>query len=136
MPPELFLESYPPAIRDIAESLRAAVRVAMPEAVEAVRPGWRIVGYDIPLATGRRTAYFAFVMPEQAHIHLGFEHGTLLSDPERVLLGAGITKKVRWLTFRPGDRVDPDQVAPFIREAAALARLSRGERLALALDRD
>jgi len=71
IPPELFLEAYPPEIRVIAERLRDVVRQAVPEAVERVRTGWRLIGYDVPV--GRRTRYFAFVAPEPEHVHLGFD---------------------------------------------------------------
>ena len=128
LPPELLLDGYPPPIRDLAESLRAVVRSGAPDAIERVRAGWRLVGYDLPV--GRRTAYFAFVAPEPAHVHPGFEHGVLLDDPEGVLLGRGITKRVRWFTFGPGDSVDPALLVRFVRAAAAVARLSREERYA------
>jgi hypothetical protein len=130
-PPELLLESYPPAIRRLAERLRVIVRGAVPEAVERVRPGWRLIGYDVPVGSGRRTAYFAWVAPEPGHVHLGFVDGVLLADPNRVMSGRGITKRARWFTFRPGDRIDRKLVAPIIRESASHAGLSRWERLDL-----
>ena len=60
--PEIFLEGYPPGIRSAAERLCAVVREAVPDAIERVRPGWRLIGYDVPV--GKRTRYFAFVAPE------------------------------------------------------------------------
>lgn len=59
IPPELFLAGYSDGIRATADRLRAIVRRAAPEVVERVRPGWRLIGYDLPV--GRRTVYFAFV---------------------------------------------------------------------------
>jgi hypothetical protein len=128
LPPELLLDGYPPPIRDLADVLRNVVRCAVPEAVERVRVGWRLVGYDVPL--GCATRFFAFVTPEPRHVHLGFENGMLLDDPDEVLLGRGITKKARWFTFRPGDEVARALLAPFVREAAAIARMTREERYA------
>ena len=133
MPPEALLESYSPPIRALAEALRVLVPRGVPEAIERVRPGWRLIGYDVPL--GRRTAYFAFVAPEPQHVHLGFEHGVLMDDPREILRGRGVTKQVRWLTFRPGDVVDEQVVLELVSEAARVARLSRTDRLAVALDR-
>ena len=63
------------------------------------------------------------------------EHGILLEDPDEVLLGRGVTRQVRWFTFRPGDVVDAGVLAPFVVQAARIARLSRQERYALAVDR-
>ena len=135
MPPEALLADFPGPMREIAERLRGVVHRARPDAIERVRPGWRLIGYDIP-ATSRRSAYFCFVAPEREHVHLGFEHGTLMRDDEGVLLGAGITRKVRWLTFREGDVIDETAIVALVREAARVATLSRDERLALALDRE
>jgi hypothetical protein len=106
--------------------------------VERVRPGWHLIGYDAPApprARGRRTAYFAYIAPERAHIHLGFEHGWLMADPDRRLEGTGITRQVRWLTFRPGDEPDVAHVAPLLLEARRVALLPRDERFEAAMIR-
>jgi hypothetical protein len=132
IPPEALLERHPPPMRAIAERLRNVVREAFPDAIERVRSGWGLIGYDLPV--GRRTAYFAWVWPEGEHVHLGFQQGWAMRDPHRVLQGRGITKQVRWLTFVPGDRIDAAQCAALLREAAAVATMTRGERLLRAMD--
>jgi hypothetical protein len=134
IPVEAFLADYPEPIRRIAARLREVVRDALPDAVERVRPGWRLIGYDVPV--GRRWRYAAYIAPEPIHVHLGFEHGILMDDPDDRLEGAGITRQVRWLTFRPGDPVDAAELQPLIREAARVAGLSRAERVARRLDLD
>jgi hypothetical protein len=105
----------------------------VPDAVEAVRPGWHLIGYDVP--NGRRTAYFAFVWPEHEHVHLGFEHGVLMTDPDGILGGRDL-KRVRFVTLsRPGQI--PDAVLEdLVREAARIALLGRAGRTAMLLDRD
>lgn len=129
IPPELFLEGYPPAIRTIAERLRDVVRRAVPDAIERVRPGWRLIGYD--LAVGRRTRYFAFVAPEPEHAHLGFEYGIWMSDPRGLLRGAHLDlRKVRFVTYAPGDPIPTRTLVTYTREAARLAAMSRADRLA------
>lgn len=126
LPPELLLEPCSPPLRAIADDLRAVVRVAEPAALERVRTGWGVIGYDVPV--GRRTRFFAWIWAQPEHVHLGFVHGVLVTDPERLLGGGGVTKLARWLTFEPGDRVDGDRLVPLIREAARVSGLSRGER--------
>ncbi len=126
IPAEAFLDSYPPPIRSIAETLRLIVRRAMPDAVERVRSGWRLIGYDLPIGT--RAVYFAYVAPEIEHIHLGFEHGVWMDDPHGALLGAGITRQVRWLTFRPGEPIDAKLATDLVREAARVALIPRSAR--------
>lgn len=131
--PEILLAAYPDPIRAAGDRLRDIVRRTIPGALEAVRPGWHLIGYRVP--HGRRAPYFGFISPEPIHIHLGFEYGALLHDPDGVLGGAGL-RRVRFFTFRHPDEVDETVVVPFVRDAARVASLSRGERLALALDRD
>jgi hypothetical protein len=70
------------------------------------------------------------VWPEPEHVHLGFVNGVLMDDPDGILLGAGITRRARWLTFRPGDPIDGARLERLVLEAARVARMSRGERLA------
>jgi hypothetical protein len=135
IPPDAFLSGYPDDIRALAETLRAVVRRATPGATERVRAGWRLIGYDLPV--GRRSVYFAWVAPEPEHVHLGWQHGTFLSDPDRMLEGAHLRlKKVRYTTFRPGDAIPETALVRYTQEAAHLAAMSREERLALAFDRD
>jgi hypothetical protein len=133
VPVELFLDAFPPPIRAIALELRTLVREADAALVERVRGGWALIGYDVAL--GRRKRYVAFVAPEAKHIHLGFEVG-ILSAPApgtpRCTLGL---KKVRYLTYRPGDLVDRSLVVDLVREAVSIGRMSSGERAALAAHR-
>ena len=126
IPPEALLDDLPPPMRAIAERLREVVRMAVPDAIERVRVGWRLIGYDLPL--GRKRAYFAFVAPETEHVHLGFEHGWAMRDPNRLLEGAGITKQVRWLKFFDADDIDVERYVELIREAARVAAMPRSER--------
>ena len=134
LPPEAFLAGYPEPIIELAEGLRALVRAVLPEAIEGVRPGWRIIGYDLPV--GRRTAFFAWIMPQAVHIHLGFPQGVLLDDPAALLDGAGETKLARWLTLDPGNEIPVGPCAAYLRDAARIAGLSPSEREAIRYDRD
>ena len=130
IPPELFLSGYPDDIVEIAERLRDVVSEAVPEAIERVRTGWRLIGYDV--AAGRGTRYFAFVAPEPEHVHLGFEYGIWMADPDEILLGAHLDlRKVRFVTYRPGDTIPTEALVRYTREAADLASLrlaTRGPR--------
>lgn len=129
IPPGLFLEGYPPGIRRAAERLRAVVKQAVPDAIERVRPGWRLIGYDVPV--GGRSKYFAFVSPEIEHVHLGFECGVWMADPDHLLRGAHLKlRKVRFVTYEPGDPIPESALVEYTRDAARLATMSREERLA------
>jgi len=122
IPPELLLSGYPAEIRNLADRLRSVVHDAVPMAIERVRTGWRLIGYDVPV--GRRTRYFAFVAPEPMHAHLGFEYGVWMADPDNLLLGANLNlRKVRFVTYEPGDSIPTDALVRYTREAAALAAM-------------
>jgi hypothetical protein len=135
IPPDAFLAAYPEPIQTIAETLRALVRRTVPDALEGVRLGWRLIGYDLPV--GRRSVFFAYVAPEPGHVHLGFQVGTLMADPEGLLQGAHLhLKKVRYLTFEPGQPIPEQTLVELIGQAVRIASLPRQDRLALQLDRD
>jgi hypothetical protein len=135
MIPEELLAPYPPHLREVAEALRGLVKATVPVAIEGVRSGWRLIGYDVPVR--RSTRFFAWVWPEFEHVHIGFEHGVLMADPDRVLRGAELRlKRVRYLTLTSVDEIESDRIAGFLVEAVRLVGLSRAERLALLLDRE
>jgi hypothetical protein len=105
---------------------------AVPDAIERVRTGWRLIGYEVP--AGKRSRYFAFVAPEIEHVHLGFEYGVWMTVPDHRLQGAHLNlRKVRFVTFEPGDAIPESTLVSYTREAAQLATKSREERLALEL---
>lgn len=134
LPVEVFLDSYPEHIRRASEALRRIVQEVVPEAVEGVRIGWRVIGYAIP--TRRRPKLFALIGPEPRHLHLFFQYGAFLTDPDRVLEGAHIKlRQVRYLTFTSLEEVEDfprETMERLLLEAAQLAPMSREQRLSLA----
>lgn len=134
IPPEVLLDDFPPIMQATAGALRRIVREAVPEALERVRVGWRLIGYDLPLR--RYGVYFAYVAPEPIHVHLGFEWGVFMSDPQGLLQGEGVTRQVRWLTFTAPEQIAWEPTVALVREGARVAALTRGERMARALDRE
>jgi hypothetical protein len=135
LPVEIFLDAYPPHIRDAAQRLRQIVQEVVPEAVESIRVGWRVVGYSIPAR--RRPKLFALIGPEPWHIHLFFQYGVFLDDPDRLLQGAQEKlRQVRYLTFTSVEEVDAfprDRMDRLILDAAQLAPMTRDQRLSLAI---
>ena len=59
-----------------------------------------------------------------------------MSDPQGLLQGEGITRQVRWLTYTAPEQIAREPVIALVREGARVAALTRGERLATALDRE
>lgn len=131
-PVEFLLDEYPIAIRDTGLALRSLIFRTVPGTVETIRPGWRWIAYSLP--DGRRVRNFAWIGPERKHIHLGFEHGRLLADPDRLLHGAEERlKQFRYFTFEPTIDVDESILADYLRRAVDLATMPASERRAVAL---
>ncbi len=116
---EAFLASYLPSVRRTANALREVVRAVVPDVEEAVRPGWRLIGYRVPIHPSR-SRYFCFIQPLAAQVHLGFEHGVLLDDPFDLLSGDG--KQVRVVVLQRASACRQPEVAALIQQAAELAR--------------
>jgi hypothetical protein len=129
IPPEAFLDDFPAIVQATAGALRRIVHDAVPDSIERVRVGWHLIGYDLPLR--RYGLYFAYIAPEPVHVHLGFEWGAFMSDPAGVLKGGGVTTQLRWTTFETPDEIDQEATIALVREAARVAALTRGERLAM-----
>jgi hypothetical protein len=130
LPAEFLLDGFPPAIRDTGRALRSLILATVPGTVETVRTGWRWIAYSLP--DGRRVRNFAWIGPERKHIHLGFEHGILLADPEHILQGAQERlRKFRYFTFEPAIDIDEAIIVDYLERAAELAVLPSAARLAL-----
>ena len=130
IPAEFLLDGFPPAIRDTGRTLRSLIFATVPGTVEAVRSGWRWIAYSLP--EKGRVRNFAWIGPERKHIHLGFEHGTLLADPEQILHGAEEKlRKFRYLTFEPEIDIDEAILVDYLRRAADLALMPAAARRAL-----
>jgi hypothetical protein len=131
LPAEFLLDQYPLAIRETGRALRSLIFETVPGTVETVRTGWRWIAYSLPEKGKVRN--FAWIGPERKHIHLGFEHGTLLADPERLLHGAEERlKKFRYFTFEPSIDLDEAVLVDYVARAAELAVMPSGARRALA----
>lgn len=123
MPVAALLDGYAPPLLEIADCLRGIVLGAAPDAIERVRPGWKLIGYDLPIR--RNGAFFAWIWPEGVHVHLGFPNGDLMDDPRGALDGARIAKRARWLTYDAGSIVDEPLATSLVIEAVRVAMVPR-----------
>ncbi len=106
---ELLLVCGPEA-RELAEAARRRIREVVPDATERLRAGWGLIGYNAP-------AYFAFIVPDEEHIRIGFEWGVALPDPSRLL--EGDAKQVRYVTVRSMNDLRRPALADLLAAAAA-----------------
>jgi hypothetical protein len=129
--PEELLRRFSAKIQQLTERTRAAVRAAVPEAVEEVRPKRGYFGY-------RLRYQFAFIEPLQDCVRVGFALGALLEDPAGLLKDAS-SRRVRYLRLqRPSDARHAELIAllqcaaalvPPRRPARGRVELKRGQRL-------
>jgi hypothetical protein len=130
-PVEFLLDDFPAGIRETGLALRGLILRTIPGAVETIRPGWRWIAYSLP--ERGRVRNFAWIGPERKHIHLGFENGILLADPEHILQGAQERlRKFRYLTFEPSIDVDETILIDYLERAVELAVMPPAARRALA----
>ena len=112
-----FLRQYPGDVREIASDLRGLIRKTLPDVREAVYPGWKLIGYRV--VENKRDAYFCYIAPAEDRVFLGFEYGTLMSDPDRLLMGD--TKQVRHVVFVRRNDILPEKLSRLITEGAMTA---------------
>ena len=115
--PEQFLAVFPPDARELANQLRELIKQTIPNIIEAVYPGWKLIGYREQ--DGKRSRYFCFVAPFEGRVMLGFEYGVLMADAAGLLEGDG--KQVRYVTLRNDADLRPHELSALIAEAAMVA---------------
>ncbi|MCI0577513.1 MAG: DUF1801 domain-containing protein [Chloroflexi bacterium] len=129
---EQFLAGFPPPIQELAQELRLLVRQAVPNVIEAVYPGWRLIGYRVP--DKERSAYFGFIAPAPERVFLGFEYGVLLPDPHHLLQGDG--RQVRQVVVEQLNDIRPQEFTALISRAAEIALAPKEKKQQMFLERE
>jgi hypothetical protein len=114
--PELleFLSAYDKPVVALALALRKKVLTAAPLATETIYDAYSAVaiGYSF---TGRLKEGFCHIAVYSQHVNLGFDWGTELPDPHKLLEGAG--KRTRHVTLRNLSDVKDPRLEPLLRVA-------------------
>lgn len=76
-----------PDSRKLAGALRKLISELCPKAVEVPWPRLQVIGYGI--GPKKSTEHFCYIAPFDEHVNLGFNYGSLLHDPDRMLEGSG-----------------------------------------------
>jgi len=106
-----WLDAHAPPIARIAQGARKVIKRAVPEAVEKLRPGWRLIGYNAP-------HYFAFIAPKPDFVMLGFEWGVMLPNLDGLLQGDG--SQVRFIALHALGDLKAPAVSELIRTASTI----------------
>ncbi len=95
------LEYFSPEIKLIATEIRELIFDVYPKTVEVPWAIQKIIGYG----TGykKMSEHFCWIQPNKKHVNLGFNYGSELPDPQKLLEGTG--KLFRHVKMRSLDDV-------------------------------
>jgi hypothetical protein len=131
MNPEIrqFLKAVPANLRPTVTALRQVVLGAAAGSKESVL--WRSLSYHRPELGGRVKGAVCLITPKTDHVELGFIHGILLPDPQHLLTGEGVSKRV----VRVTPETDLSSLEELIRAAVRIRPTLANLRDALAAPR-
>jgi len=109
---------YAEAIRNLALAARNLILVEAPEASEFVYEVYTIANHFS--FTGRPSDAFVFTTTHANWVNLGFNFGSLLPDPDRLLRGDG--KWIRHVRITHRTDLDAHGVRELVRAAVAQAQ--------------
>ena len=84
---DAILAGFSPDVRELATRTRALIKDVMPNVVEVPWPHQRTVGYGV--GPRKMTEHFCYIAVNQAYVNLGFNYGSELPDPAKLLQGTG-----------------------------------------------
>lgn len=120
--PERFFLTYTPQVADIALQARQLILSILPDAIEQVDTGNKLVGYSTSAAMEDRIFY---ISAHKAHANIGLL-GVDLPDPAGLMEGAG--KRLRHVKLRRLEDVDRPALRALL-EAAVIAHISAKEQV-------
>ncbi len=109
-----YLSVYDPHVASLFLALREIVLEEAPAAIESISMGYALaIGFSFtgkPLKDG-----FCHIVACKSWVNLGFNRGTLLPDPGKILVGTG--KLIRHITFRNHDDLERPVVRRYLQAA-------------------
>ncbi len=84
---EKAIETFSADIKEIARETRKLIHRVLATVVEVVWVPQKNIGFGT--GAKKRTEHFCWLMPASKHVNLGFNYGTELPDPYRLLEGTG-----------------------------------------------
>ena len=113
-----YLAGYHPHVSDLTLALREVVLEEAPDAIESISKAYAVaIGFSFtgkPLKDG-----FCHIVTYRTHVNLGFNRGTLLPDPNRVLAGTG--KSIRHITIHNENELEHPAIRRYLQAAIELA---------------
>lgn len=116
------IDLAPTPLRPVVRRLRELVLDVHPQAVEVVRLGDRAATYG--LGPKKMSEGYAYILPYERWVNLGFFQGAGLPDPEALLEGTGA--RMRHVKVRTEVVVDSPAVRALVAAAVEERRLALG----------
>jgi hypothetical protein len=113
-----FLSQFPDGVRALALRLRARLLKLIPDVEEKVYPGWRIISFRVGEGLKNQVCY---IDPKRDRLHLGFEDGIALPDPDGLLEGKAA--RARHVKIRTRRDVDSPAIPRLVTAALHALRL-------------
>lgn len=119
---EELIAPIPADLQAICSALKAVILEIHPETVEVVRLGDNAASYG--LGPKKMSEAYAYVMPRDGYVNLGFFYGALLDDPTGHMEGTG--KKMRHVKVRRLEQATAETTKQLIRVAIAERKATLG----------
>jgi hypothetical protein len=100
--------------RDLALRARALICEVYPAVVEVPWPKQRVIGYGV--GPKKMTEHFCYLSVSTNHVNLGFNYGSELPDPERLLQGEG--KLLRHVRIQRAEDLESLALRQLLEEAS------------------
>ena len=113
-----------PELESLARDLRTLILDVHPDAVEVVRLRDREASYGV--GPKKMSEAYAYIMPQEGHVNLGFYNGVSLSDPESLMEGTG--KRMRHVKVRSKEETGRPALRRLIEAALEERREALGRR--------
>jgi hypothetical protein len=109
-----FLRPFPPQVIELALATRARIIALAPRANETVWDAYNAVSIGFAYKES-----FLHIAVYAKHVNIGFNRGTELPDPKKVLAGSG--KLIRHITLRTLDDLKQPYIPTYVKAAIRLA---------------
>ena len=110
------------AMQPVAKRLRALILDVDPDAVEVVRLGDRAATYGV--GPKKMSEGYAYILPYDRWVNLGFYYGVTLSDDDGLLEGTGA--KMRHVKIRSADDAGRPAIRALIKAAVTERKKALG----------
>ena len=116
--PEQFLQPYPDLVKRIAKSLQTLLLQTLPGVEEKVYPVWKGIGYHY-----KNAGYICGIFPQEDKVHLVFEQGMHLDDPDHLFADdAKERKQTRYVVCNNANNLPKRKLARLLKIAAVFGQ--------------